>query len=469
VKVEDRLRLPPSPESAGRARAFVTSVLMQLGRADLADAAQLAVSEIVANAVLHARTHMEVAVGRTDGGVRIEVSDDNPTLPALREYGGYATTGRGLGVVAMLAAELGVEQRVPIGKRVWFVLDGSQERSDAETELGVGWDLGALAEAWDLDELLTEVTPRAAGGASAPSVAMLLGLPVRLWLAAQEHHDAVLRELGFYRREHPAREGQVRADWGEAKQAEALFAAAVEHALTRAGARTDARAGDRSPSPEPSRHLAPPSRTPDVLDVELVLRPGAAAQHELFAALQDALDEAEDLAADDRLLLRPALPEIVAVRDWCCEQVIAQSRGVAPTPWAGRREDLTGRRKQRRAATLPQWDDALVRKSTRCLLAADDGNRLVAVSRPAAELLGWDVDDLVGRRVVTIIPPHLREVHVAGFTRHLTTGKSHVLGVPLIVPALHADGHELICELLIERAPASAGRAVYIASLTPQE
>ena len=65
MKVEDRLRLPPSPESAGRARAFVTSVLMQLGRADLADAAQLAVSEIVANAVLHARTHMEVAVSYT--------------------------------------------------------------------------------------------------------------------------------------------------------------------------------------------------------------------------------------------------------------------------------------------------------------------------------------------------------------------------------------------------------------------
>jgi hypothetical protein len=78
-----------------------------------------------------------------------------------------------------------------------------------------------------------------------------------------------------------------------------------------------------------------------------------------------------------------------------------------------------------------------------------------------------DVDDLVGRRVVALIPPELREAHVAGFTRHLTTGEAHVLGVPLRLPVLRADGTRLDCDFLIEQTPATTGRAVYIAWIQP--
>jgi PAS domain S-box-containing protein len=99
-------------------------------------------------------------------------------------------------------------------------------------------------------------------------------------------------------------------------------------------------------------------------------------------------------------------------------------------------------------------------------VAADQANRILAVSRPLADLLGWEADDLVGRRVVTIIPPHLREAHVAGFTRHLTTGEAHVLGVPLRLPVLTADGTELACDYLVEQVDAP-GRTVYLAWITP--
>ncbi len=60
--------------------------------------------------------------------------------------------------------------------------------------------------------------------------------------------------------------------------------------------------------------------------------------------------------------------------------------------------------------------------SGRGVVAADDANRIIAIRDPLAELPGWRPGDLVGRRVVTLIPPALREAHVAGFTRHLTTG-----------------------------------------------
>jgi hypothetical protein len=41
--------------------------------------------------------------------------------------------------------------------------------------------------------------------------------------------------------------------------------------------------------------------------------------------------------------------------------------------------------------------------------------------------LGWDPTELVGRRVVTVIPPASREARVAGFSRHLSTGEAHVI------------------------------------------
>ncbi len=49
------LELEPAPASAGAARRLVREVLVQVGREQWRDAAELAVSEIVTNAVLHAQ------------------------------------------------------------------------------------------------------------------------------------------------------------------------------------------------------------------------------------------------------------------------------------------------------------------------------------------------------------------------------------------------------------------------------
>jgi PAS domain S-box-containing protein len=186
--------------------------------------------------------------------------------------------------------------------------------------------------------------------------------------------------------------------------------------------------------------------------------------------LQDALDAGIELGNAGDLLIRPALPEVIALRDWACEQVLAQVHGVPPTPWTGTDHPrFVDPHVVRDTAPLPAWDNEVVAASPRSVVAADDNNRLVAVSRSAAEMLGWDADDLTGRRVVTIVPSALREAHVAGFTRHLTTGETHALGVPLQLPVLRADGTELLCSFLIERAAAEPGRAVYVAWIDPVE
>src|SRR3712207_8154954 len=54
-------------------------------------------------------------------------------------------------------------------------------------------------------------------------------------------------------------------------------------------------------------------------------------------------------------------------------------------------------------------------------------------------------------------------------SRHLTTGEAHVIGVPLTLPVLHADGREIPCRFLIEQSPPRGGRSIYLAWIEPVE
>ncbi|HEX8004233.1 MAG TPA: ATP-binding protein [Mycobacteriales bacterium] len=116
---EARLALRPVPASAAQARQFVEDVLGGWGCDTLVDATRLLVSELVTNAVLHARTDVELAVRLVARGVRVEVSDGSPAAPVVRHYEDEAMTGRGLALVEQLAGDWGVDDR-PAGKTVWF-------------------------------------------------------------------------------------------------------------------------------------------------------------------------------------------------------------------------------------------------------------------------------------------------------------------------------------------------------------
>ena len=115
----NRLQLPPEPTSAGMARRFVASSL--LAGSEVADLAVLLVSELASNAVLHARTPFELIVDDDGRRLRVEVHDDSPTLPTLKDYVAESITGRGLHMVATTADNWGFEA-MDRGKCVWFEL-----------------------------------------------------------------------------------------------------------------------------------------------------------------------------------------------------------------------------------------------------------------------------------------------------------------------------------------------------------
>lgn len=80
----------------------------------------LLLSEVVTNAVLHARTGGAVTAAATDDGVRVEVSDGSTSRPVRRPFTEMSPTGRGLHLLDRLATSWGIDDVAAGGKVVWF-------------------------------------------------------------------------------------------------------------------------------------------------------------------------------------------------------------------------------------------------------------------------------------------------------------------------------------------------------------
>jgi anti-sigma regulatory factor (Ser/Thr protein kinase) len=122
--------LPPTTASVPAARRFVRDALVAWRCPVDSDVAQLLASEIVTNAVLHARTDAYLSVRFAPDHVRVEVHDRSRALPARRPFDPNATSGRGLTLVDAYSSGWGAEADGP-GKVVWFELSCAR-RTEAQ-------------------------------------------------------------------------------------------------------------------------------------------------------------------------------------------------------------------------------------------------------------------------------------------------------------------------------------------------
>jgi anti-sigma regulatory factor (Ser/Thr protein kinase) len=99
----------------------VTECLVASGMPDLGESAELVVSELVTNAVVHARTEVTVRVVPSRRGARVEVGDGSPVMPGLRLANSRSHSGRGLTLVEHFSDEWGADL-TDTGKVVWFVV-----------------------------------------------------------------------------------------------------------------------------------------------------------------------------------------------------------------------------------------------------------------------------------------------------------------------------------------------------------
>lgn len=140
-------------------RHFVRDQLLDWGLAPAVDDASLAVTELIANAVKHARTSVDVTIV-VDGDIEVSVHDRAPAIRrAAAPAPPLAESGRGLRIVAAVSSDWGITPEAG-GKRLWFRLplpDASS--SDADV---IAIRRGAPAPSTSDDQELGEV-----GGTSA--------------------------------------------------------------------------------------------------------------------------------------------------------------------------------------------------------------------------------------------------------------------------------------------------------------
>ncbi len=406
--------LAPLPTSVRTARRFVRATLAETtADGDRVDSAELLVSELVTNALVHAGSQIGLAVDVFVDAVRIQVADDSPDHPVRRQPDESATTGRGWQLVELLADDFGVADS-RTGKVSWFTLGP------------------VPAVAADLPPQQLVETP-------GEHSVVLAAVPPQLFAVWQQHASSAVREtllMSFADDSADPAQQERQAQAGRAGDAvSALFRATVG----------------------PEFDVEPQGRR---VDVVLPATDGLAAQ---FSDLREVLERCVALSRQGSMLAPPAPPEVVQFRSWVCDEVARQSQGADPVRWPEKAppiEDL---------AHLPvsRLGDVDVSQAPDALIAADDSNRIIAVSESAASLLGWQPHELVGQRLITIIPERLHESHIVGFLRFLLTGKTSILGSPVTVPARHADGSEVSVVILIRVLPGTGTRRAFVAELKP--
>lgn len=120
------VQLAPEPCSAATARAFVSAQLTDGEPAGLVRDVLLVTSELVTNAVIHARTPILLAIARLPWGLRLTVSDGSDDLPHRRpgHHGSDdAEGGQGLWVTEECSSDWGTETGRQGGKSVWALFE----------------------------------------------------------------------------------------------------------------------------------------------------------------------------------------------------------------------------------------------------------------------------------------------------------------------------------------------------------
>lgn len=296
------LPLEPEPESVKEARAWVRDVLDRLDRDDIVDAAELCVSELVTNAILHGTPPISVRVRGTRDHPRVEVRDASNRPPEVNlgmtdEDHLLATFGRGLGLVALHSTAWGAEL-VPEGKVVWF---------EPAVEPRLNGDLSG--EIFDLNQTVEErlATMQKLGE---PVRIRILNLPVAPWGRFRQRFFELGRELRLLSLAH----GQ---DYPIARElTEVFLQTEQERRLMQGREKLD-------------EALA---QGLEHVDLDFLVPP---TMPNTMARLLTTLERADEFCRDQRLLVLAASPQQKELVRWWCTEFVRQAAGEEPIPWNG--------------------------------------------------------------------------------------------------------------------------------------
>ncbi len=295
------LPLDAEPSAVADARRWVVEACRELERDDLIECAELGVSELVTNAVLHGEPPLWVRVRGTREHPRIEVADASlqqpaPPQPAFYEEdsedGFLATFGRGLSIVAMSSVTWGASIE-PAGKVVWFE-PAVEMHEDAYRE-GV-MDVRGDEPAW--------TSPADA------IVVKLLGVDVKLFFGANNQYNDLRRELRLLALAHEA-------DYPLARDLSAMFVTF-----------------ERQFPPGIAMQMAAQQRRGATrVDLSVETTPSAVT---IFTTMLEMFDLADAFCRAERLLSTARTPPQREFQMWFLGEFIRQAGSEAPMPWSAR-------------------------------------------------------------------------------------------------------------------------------------
>ncbi len=297
MPLSSELTLASSPRAAADARRWVSDICRRLDRPDLVECAELGVSELVANAILHGEAPYKVRVRGTASHPRIEVVDGStkpPVPPApldLDDLDLLLTFGRGLAIVSQCALAWGATIESD-SKIVWF--EPSEQMSD---EGSVEW----VIDQHDADA--PEPTSEAA------VEIRLIGVDVPLHSSLNRQYHELRRELRLLSLSH-------QSDYPLAGDLTSMFAnferqfpAAFHHQIRDAESRG-----------LPQVDVAFP----------MVREAGP-----IFVTMTEMFDVADAFCRAERLLSMARTAAQRAFHNWLLGEMVHQLDGASARPWTG--------------------------------------------------------------------------------------------------------------------------------------
>jgi anti-sigma regulatory factor (Ser/Thr protein kinase) len=290
--------LAPGPRGAVQARRWVTDVCGAIGRVDLQESAELALSEVVTNAILHGRPPVTVRLRGTRNHPRVEVRDASPDPPSLPAWEAeqdlvddLTTFGRGLGIVASFSVAWGAERETE-GKLVWFEPAPVPPR-DPPAGIFLGWN--------DEDD---DPDP----GGVETIVVRLINVPTDALQASLSHGAELRRELRLLAVAH-------HDTYPVASDLSTFFSSLSRDFSWQLGG-------------EGLLEAVQAGR--ERFDLDVKAAPDAGPR---FARLIELYELADAFCRNERLLTLARSPELVSFENWLFGEFVRQGAGEDPSPW----------------------------------------------------------------------------------------------------------------------------------------
>ena len=295
MPLSSELTLASSPRAAADARRWGSDICRRLERDDLVECAELGVSELVANAVLHASAPFKVRVRGTASHPRIEVIDGStsPPVPPVPLAGDdldlLLTFGRGLSMVAQCASAWGATIEAE-SKIVWF--EPAAQMSD---EGGAEWVIDTHDQS-------------APEPASADAVEVrLLALDVPLYSSLARQYHELRRELRLLSLSH-------QSDYPLAGDLTSMFANFERQFPGTFGDQVRSAEVDGLPRVD--------------LTFPMMREAG-----QIFVTMTEMFDVADAFCRAERLLSMARTPAQRALQNWLLTEMVQQLNGATARPW----------------------------------------------------------------------------------------------------------------------------------------